>query len=498
MPPRGREEKPPVVRVSHEAPGEPPLPAEAPSRQVASPIQVQLNPKETPQTRPSPGEAAPPRGRLPPVTLHLDDVDVRKALEMLSRDGAVNILVSPGVRGRVTANLTNMSFDEALGGILKLCNLVAHQEKGILFVYTPEEYAQSDKNLRLFPLDHASTEDVEKAVQGLLSPGGKVFVTQSNMADNRKTRDVVVVEDGPNQLRRIEQYLSQIDRPARQVLIEAHVLQVELKDEKHHGVDFKHLFEVMNNQVELQLHGLANPAAPEAFFINLKGGNLTALIECLESTTDAKTLASPKILVMNGQKARIQIGEKLGYRVILTTETSSMEQVKFLEVGVVLDVSPRISRDNQVALRVKPKVSSGRINPGSGLPEEKTTETETDVLMSDGQGMVIGGLIQEKDEDKQAKIPFLGDIWLIGKLFQRRAVEKSRSEIIITLLPRVLPYPPEYEAQEQQETMRAETPLVEGPLCRYPRTWEPILPDAIRNPRIIRPPWIDPYNPPCE
>jgi type II secretory pathway component GspD/PulD (secretin) len=234
----------------------------------------------------------------------------------------------------------------------------------------------------------------------------------------------------------------------------------------------------MGNDTKLQLSGLANPLAGQAFFINVDGANLEALVECLKTTTDAKTLASPKVLVLNGQQARIQIGEQLGYKVITTTETASMEDVKFLEVGVVLTVTPHISRDNQVVMRVRPKVSSGGINPDTALPEEKTTEVETDVLLRNGQGMVIGGLIQEKDSNVQSKIPVLGDIWLIGRLFQRREIVKRRSEIIITLIPRVLPYLPEYEAQDQLETFRAATPLLHGPLCRYPRPWEPSLPDT--------------------
>jgi len=419
--------------------------------------------------------------------MHLDDVEVRKALEMLSREAAVSLMISPGVKGRVTVNLTNMSLEEALNAILRLANLVAYSEKGVFFIYTPEEYAQSDRSIRSFPLDHVSATDVEKAVKSLLSPTGNIFLHQSNSEDNRKARDVIVVEDGQQQLRRVEQYLGQIDRPARQVLIEAHILQVDLKDEKKCGINWEHLFRVMNNDVDLQLKGLADPLAPQAFFVNLKGGNLTALIECLKATDDVKTLASPKLLVMHGQKARIQIGEKIGYRVIMTTETSSLQDVKFLEVGVVLDVTPRISRDNQVALRVKPKVSTGQINSETGLPDETTTETETDVLISDGQGMLIGGLIQEKDDNKQVKIPWLGDIWLVGGLFQRHERTKSRSEIIITLLPRVLPYPPEYQIIEQSETTRAATPLFQGPLIPYPRPWEPSLPSAWRPPPMFRP-----------
>ena len=107
---------------------------------------------------------------------------------------------------------------------------------------------------------------------------------------------------------------------------------------------------------------------------------------------------------------------------------------------MVLSVTPRITRDNRVLLRVKPEVSSGRVNIETGLPEEETSEVETSVLLRDGQGMVIGGLIQERDSNIQSKIHGLGDLHLIGKLFGHRELEKRRSEIIFVLTPHILPY----------------------------------------------------------
>jgi type II secretory pathway component GspD/PulD (secretin) len=490
IPSQWAESHPLVRRASNEAPVEKAGISVAPDTRGSAVPRLKPVPLDAPLPPSRQGEGVVQGRPSSPITMHLDDVEVRKALEMLSRETAANLMVSPGVRGRVTVNLTNVSPEEALNAILRLANLVTRKEKEIFFIYTPEEYAQSNRSLRSFPLDHVAATDVEKAVKSLLSATGNVYLFQSSPADNRKARDIIVVEDGQQQLDRIGQYIAQIDRPARQVLIEAHILEVKLEDTKKCGINWNYLFRVMNDRVDLRLQGMAvNPLSvptPQGFFVNVRGGDLTALIECLKTTADVKTLASPKLLVMHGQKARIQIGEKLGYKVIMTTETSSMQDVKFLEVGVVLDVTPRISRDDQVALRVKPKVSSGAINAETQVPDEKTTETETDVLMNDGQGMVIGGLIQERDDNKQEKIPWLGDIWLVGGLFQRHERIKTRSEIIITLLPRVVPYPPEYKAIEQTEVNRAETPLFQGPLCPYPRPWEPHLPSAWQAPSSRR------------
>jgi type IV pilus assembly protein PilQ len=138
-----------------------------------------------------------------------------------------------------------------------------------------------------------------------------------------------------------------------------------------------------------------------------------------------------------------------------------------------------------VVMRVRPEVSSGKINPDTERPEKETTELETDVLLADGQGIVIGGLIQEKNSNIQSKIPRLGDIRWLGLLFQRRETEKTRSEIVIALLPRVLPYRPEYQAVDEMQTYRAAAPLLHGPLNQCPRPWEPKVPDAVYNPRVI-------------
>jgi type II secretory pathway component GspD/PulD (secretin) len=154
-------------------------------------------------------------------------------------------------------------------------------------------------------------------------------------------------------------------------------------------------------------------------------------------------------------------------------------------------------------MRVEPKVSAGVVNQDTGLPEEETTQVETDVLLRNGQGMVIGGLIQEKDSSLRQKIPWLGDIWLLGYLFQRNYIEKARTEIIISLKPVVLPpEQPEDVMREEVELERASTPLLYGPLCPYPRPWEPRMPRPcdIENRIRLRPPFL--HNPctecPCQ
>ena len=147
-----------------------------------------------------------------------------------------------------------------------------------------------------------------------------------------------------------------------------------------------------------------------AIFARIDARRIDGLLHLLKTTTDSKTLASPRVMVTDGQTAGIQVGEQLGYKVVTVTETSALEEVKFLEVGVVLEVTPHISRDNRVLMRVRPEVSDGRINPTTLLPEEETSELETNVLLWDGQGVVIGGLIQERKIETQQKLAVMGSL----------------------------------------------------------------------------------------
>ena len=180
---------------------------------------------------------------------------------------------------------------------------------------------------------------------------------------------------------------------------------------------------------------------------------------------------------------RIQIGGQIGYMTATTTETSTVQTVNFLDTGVILLVTPHITDDHQVLLTVKPQVATGRINPTTELPESETTEVETKVMLADGEAIVIGGLIKEVDNDIQNKVPWLGDLKYIGWFFQRRNVLRERTEVIITLMPRILSETPGCRQVDSSEVVQARTRLFCGPLCPVDRSqWEPRLRDAYKPP----------------
>jgi type II secretory pathway component GspD/PulD (secretin) len=419
------------------------------------------------------------------ITLIVRDASLSRVLALLAQEYHLNIVAANDIDAIISITLRDVPIEEALSAILSVANYTWVERNNIILITSLVGAANlpadvQGRQIQVFDLDFVSAVVISDAVTNFLSPIGKVTVAESSPTDNRLTQERIVVEDTPESLARIAAFICQVDRAPRQVQIEAHVLQVNLDDTCRCGVNLDQLIRISGSRLNLNTQGFANPDAPQAFLATLEGGDLGGVIEALQTTTDSKTLGSPKLLVLNEQEARIQVGQQLGFRVTTTTETSTMEGVQFLDVGVVLTIIPRITRDGRVLLHVKPEVSKGEVNPDTGLPEEETSELETSVMLDDGQGMIIGGLIQESDSVTQSKVPYLGDVKGIGWLFRRSEIAKQRAEIIVALVPRIQPYDAAWQEYEQGELVRATVPLFEGPLKRAYRPWDAVLPDGKR------------------
>ena len=398
----------------------------------------------------------------------------------------------------ISITLRDVPLEEALTAILSVANYTWVERNGIILVTSLSggENLAADvqgRQIQVFDLDFASAEAVAQAVTTFLSPIGKVTTSTSDSVNNRRTRELVIVEDVAESVARIAQYIHQVDCPPRQVLIEAHILQVRLSDDMRCGVDFHALCRLAGSDINVfSLPGIASATAggglgiptPESpsFVATFTSTDLQAVIEALETTTDSKSLGSPKLLVLNGQEARIQVGETLYYSQTTTTETSTQQGAASVQTGVILRITPRITHDCRVLLHVAPEVSSpsGERESPDLPPNIATIELQSDVMLRDGEGMIIGGLIDERDVTNQQKVPYLGDVRGIGWAFRHTRVEKERREVIFCLIPRVQPYNQQYYEFEQGELAKTGVPLYEGPLKRVDRPWDPILPDGKR------------------
>jgi type II secretory pathway component GspD/PulD (secretin) len=459
-----------VERVEPVPPDKPPMP---PGR-VRIPVPASIRPDQV--------QFQETNGR---ISLTVREVPLNRLMMFVGQQLRLSILCADNATAPVSVSLRDVPLEDALTSICSIAGCTWMTNNGIIHVTSVSTSSKSapeiqGRQVRVFRLDFAAATDVQTAVKGMLSPVGQCWTSEAKAQDNRKTHDTIVVQDLPNYLRNVTEYITQIDVAPRQVLVEAHVLSIDLTGDQSLGVNFKDLFH--NEKGRIELKGMANANASQALFFSYDSADLKFLLEALATQKNAKTLASPKVLVLNGQEARFQVGQQLGFRVTTTTETSTMESVSFLNVGVVLKVTPRITRDGRVLMSVKPEVSKGLVNEKTGLPEQDTTQVESSLMLPDGRGMVIGGLIEEKDHHEQQKVAILGDLWLVGRLFQHHRTTRERKEVIITLLPRIVPDCIAECDRHSVEVERARTPLLQGALEPVQRPWEPVPPDALENP----------------
>ncbi len=401
-----------------------------------------------PQTTAIPLKAAPTTNRATLerhddlVTLVATDADLRTVLRMIADHHKLNLVIGPEVNGPVTVSIRGAHLQEVLDAILGVAGYNWHQVGNLLYV-TGTEIANLDpkvqgRRLQVYPLNYVAASDIEAVVNGLLSPIGKVFTSEADSVDQLRTRELLIVEDNESGHERVAQYLSQVDIPPSQVLIEAHVLQVDLGDEERYGINLRGLARVAGAKVVLEGTDFAesDPEGPSLAF-RIDGTDVNHLIEAIHANTNSRTLASPKVSVVNRQTAKVQIGQRLPYAVSTTTQTATIQNVQFLDVGIVLEVTPVITQDGNILMTVLPKVSGGKITE-SGFPEEDTTQVSTTVLMSDGSGLVIGGLIREVDSENRATVPGLGRIPVVKYLFNKVNNDHRRNELVVALVTHII------------------------------------------------------------
>jgi len=460
-------------------------------QEIPSPLPVPTNPSSSLKSTivPLAPLANDPKDRvsmqsnLDQITLVTRDAPLSTVLSMIAEQQGLNIVTGEEVSQHVNVTLNNVRLVDALDAILAVHGYTWTRQNNIVIISSMSSDRKTSPSVqgrmvRVFTLNYILASDVDKVVKGLMSPLGQSFINQTSKTEQRNAHEQLVVEDLPPYLDRVAEYIAQVDAMPRQVVVEANILQVTLKDNNRHGVNFNQLARISNTNINFETMGLATGTAP-ASALRVEGSELTSLIDLLKSTSDTKTLASPKVAVINGQQARISVGGQLGYLLTTATNTSTLQSVSFLPYGVILDVTPIITDDGQVLMTVLPQVSTARINPTSKLPESESTEVSTTVMLPEGQAIVIGGLIRETSNDGQNKIPFLGDLWLVGRLFQSRDRLRERNEIIITLLPRIARPGDCCAFGPEEDFLQATTPLLDRNINPIDRSkWEGSLSDA--------------------
>ncbi|MCK4292455.1 MAG: type II secretion system protein GspD [Planctomycetes bacterium] len=307
--------------------------------------------------------------------------------------------------------------------------------------------------------------------------------------DTMALHDTIVIYDYPEYIEKAKEVIQALDVRPKQVLVEATILAVALTEGMELGVDWSLAAGVslagtaatedivsvgtvdrgdtatspiaglkdgaITKGTPIETFGFASQGG-EGLRLGITTGDVRVFITALESVTDTTVLANPKILAVNKQEGQVQIGTTLGYRSSTTIGQGGVAtegEVKFLETGTVLTFRPYIGNDGYVRMDIHPKDSSAVLND-DGVPTENVTQCITNIIVKDGETIVIGGLFRDVVTTTRKQVPLLGDIPIIGALFRGKSDSVRREEVIVLLTTHIIEEPSEVEGDARAEDIR--------------------------------------------
>ncbi|REC94126.1 type IV pilus secretin PilQ [Kushneria indalinina] len=399
------------------------------------------------------------------ISLNFEDIDVRTVLSILADEVGLNLVVSDSVSGNVTINLRQVPWDQALDLILQTRGLASRRSGDVLLVAPGEELAgmaqrvaQADQSLSA---NEALTTDYlqmryAKAINmaallrgdqglGLLSERGHVSVDERT--------NTLLVQDTRERIEQIRRTIDHLDVPVRQVQIEARIVIARDRVVNQLGVRWG-LSRPGTPSSGINLSGassgiaangglsvdLGNAVAPTTGFSfgYLSGDVLLDLeLNALESEGKSQTISQPKVITANQHPALIKQGQEIPYQQG-GDNTLTGTTVQFKEAVLSLEVTPQITPDNRIIMDLivnNDDVSSSQYN---GVPAIDTNQIQTQVLVNDGETVVLGGILSTEQVNNLYKTPFLGDLPGLGRLFRYTEQSNEKVELLVFITPRIL------------------------------------------------------------
>ncbi len=436
------------------------------------------------------------------VDLHVSNMPVVEVLRLIAEQTRQNVVSSRNVNAVVSADLYNVSLDEALDAILTANGLAYRQSGPFIHVYTMEELdavRKSERRIvtRVFRLRYITAKDAATIVTSMLSENGRVAVTPQsaeglgsstgaggggggggaggggNTAGAAHANpDTLIVTDYAERLSEIGAVLERLDVRPKQVLVEATILRAQLNEDNALGIDFTTVAGIDFTELssvspgaqslttgivppdklrETTLTGrtdFAGTVPSGGFTFGIIKDQVAVFIRALEQITDLAVLANPKILALNKQRGEVIVGRRDGYVTTTVTETTAVQTVEFLETGTRLLFRPFILDDETIRMEIHPEDSTGGIT-AANLPFKQTTEVTTNILVRSGHTILIGGLFRELNNTTRGQVPILGNIPVAGALFRQTSDAVTREEIIILLTVRIVAGDAEEQAGRQ-------------------------------------------------
>jgi type IV pilus assembly protein PilQ len=423
---------------------------------------------------------------LKTISVDCINTPIEDVIRMIGEQADVDIIKSPGVTGNVTATLTNVPLAEALNNILAVHGYGCVIDKNMIRIAPIDEIAQKSEILdhRVYRITYADVAEVENALKKFISKRGSI-------SSNPGTSNIIVTDTGSS-IKAIDTFIDEIDRITPQVMVEVRIYDVTSTDGFDIGAEwaagrnnpiagisnvdtFNEITGTSTTNITTKTTntawqdsdaGLVSGTESYAYrkskpFVGgdfdadaggtirlglLDAVNVDIALNILRSEVGAKLLANPRILVLDNETAEFEIISEIPYTE--TSQTSAggeMTSIQFKKVGTKLKVTPHVTRDGMVRLHIIPEfgvVSEKGTTTAAGVqtvPTVDTRKVDTKALVRDGQTVVLGGLRKRTVTQDISKIPILGDIPLLGKLFMSNVEEEVKTnELIIFITPEVI------------------------------------------------------------
>ena len=420
------------------------------------------------------------------ISLNFQDIEVRAVLQLIADFTELNLVASDTVSGRITLRLQNVPWDQALELVLKTKGLDKRQIGNVLMVAPAAEIAERERQeieankqiAELAPLQsefirirYANADQVVGLFQAGSEEGGTLISSRGSVIVDARTNSLIVTETAAK-LTEIRDLIELVDIPIRQVMIEARIVIAQSDLEKELGIEWGGAYlDPDHNGNIISVSGDASnafdlnqsvingtqpsPSFPGALMVDLGVANatggfavgftsddlfLTAELSALESAGQGEVVSQPKVITGDKQQATILSGTEIPYQ---EASASGASTVSFKEAVLKLDVTPNITPDDRILLDlVVNQDSLGDLVPsgqnGGFIPSIDTTELTTQVLVGNGETVVLGGVFRTEDLESVTKVPFFGDLPYVGALFRNTATSRTKTETLIFITPRIL------------------------------------------------------------
>ncbi|MEB0044792.1 MULTISPECIES: type IV pilus secretin PilQ [unclassified Pseudomonas] len=407
------------------------------------------------------------------LSLNFQDIDVRSVLQLIADFTNLNLVASDTVQGGITLRLQNVPWDQALDLVLKTKGLDKRKIGNVLLVAPADEIAarerqelESQKQIaelaplrrELLQVNYAKAADIAKLFQSVTSSESKVDERGSITVDDR-TNNIIAyqTQDRLDELRRI---VAQLDIPVRQVMIEARIVEANVDYDKSLGVRWGGSLQnkgnwntsgVSNGTNASSTIGTPGSTSTNSPFVDMGTASNTSGIgisfitnnvlldlelTAMEKTGNGEIVSQPKVVTSDKETAKILKGTEIPYQ---EASSSGATSVAFKEASLSLEVTPQITPDNRIIMEVKvTKDEPDYLNKVQDVPPIKKNEVNAKVLVNDGETIVIGGVFSNTQSKVVDKVPFLGDVPYLGRLFRRDVVSEKKSELLVFLTPRIM------------------------------------------------------------